>query len=169
MPTPPRRVRIPRQAPCAAFFPTIAPHRMPTAATGQTVRIHYTGTLADGTQFDSSEGRAPLEFTLGSGQVIPGFDVAVTGMEVGATKTVTIPAAQAYGEPRPEMVLEVGRDQFPAGVVPEVGQELHLQTPEGQHVPVRVVEVADDTVMLDANHALAGEDLTFALELVEIV
>ncbi|MEM8556921.1 MAG: FKBP-type peptidyl-prolyl cis-trans isomerase [Bacteroidota bacterium] len=142
---------------------------MSTATNGQTVRIHYTGTLADGTQFDSSEGRTPLEFTLGSGQVIPGFDAAVAGMAVGATKTVVIPAAEAYGEPRPEMVIEVGHDQFPAGVVPEVGQELHLQTPEGQHVPVRVVEVGDDTVLLDANHPLAGEDLTFALELVEIV
>ncbi len=139
------------------------------ASIGDTVRIHYTGTLTDGTTFDSSEGREPLEFTLGSGQVIPGFDAGVTGMEPGESKTVTIPAADAYGPRRPEMMLEVGPDQFPEGMNPEVGQQLQMSQPDGQAVVVTVAEVSDDGVMLDANHPLAGEDLTFALTLDEIV
>lgn len=139
------------------------------ASSGDTVRVHYTGTLNDGSRFDSSEGREPLEFTIGSGQVIPGFDEAVQGLEPGQTRTVTIPAEEAYGEHQPEMVLRVGRDQFPPDIAPEVGQQLQIGLSNGQQMPVRVVEVGDDTVALDANHPLAGEALTFEITLEEIV
>ena len=142
---------------------------MAQAASGDTVRIHYTGTLSDGTVFDSSEGRGPLEFTLGVGQVIPGFDRAVEGMAPGETQTVEIPAAEAYGPLREEMMLSVSPDQFPEGMTPEVGQQLQLSQPDGQAVVVRVADVADDAVLLDANHELAGKDLTFEITLEEIV
>ena len=139
------------------------------ATQGDTVRVHYTGTLTDGTEFDSSAGREPLEFTLGSGQVIPGFDAGVTGMEPGETKTVMILAADAYGPRRDEMMLTVGADQFPDEMDPEVGQQLQLSQPDGQAVVVTVAEVTDDGVLLDANHPLAGEDLRFELTLDSIV
>ena len=139
------------------------------ASQGDTVRVHYTGTLTDGTEFDSSAGREPLEFTLGSGQVIPGFDAGVTGMEPGETKTVMILADDAYGPRRPEMMLEVSPDQFPDEMEPEVGQQLQLSQPDGQAVVVTVTEVSDDSVTLDANHPLAGEDLRFELTLDSIV
>lgn len=140
---------------------------MPHAKHGDTVRVHYTGTLPDGSVFDSSSGRDPIEFTLGTGQVIPGFDQAVTGMEVGQEKSVTIPAADAYGPRRDELVLQVDRGQFPPNVDPQVGQQFQLG--EGDHMfVVTVKDVAEQNVVLDANHPLAGEDLTFALELVEI-
>ena len=142
---------------------------MAQATTGDTVRVHYTGTLHDGTTFDSSEGREPLEFTVGGGQVIPGFDQAVEGMEPGDTKTVEIPADDAYGPKREEMMLQVSPDQFPEGVDPELGQQLQLSQPDGQNVVVRVTDVQDDAVTLDANHPLAGEDLTFEITLDEIV
>ena len=140
---------------------------MAQAKSGDTVRIHYTGTLDDGSVFDSSRGRTPLEFTLGSGQVIPGFDDAVTGMAVGEAQTVTIPAAQAYGDRRPELMRRVPRDQFPTHIEPEVGRQLQVGGAGGAMV-VTVREVGPEGVLLDANHPLAGEDLTFALELVEI-
>ena len=137
------------------------------ARQGDTVRIHYTGTLADGSVFDSSEGREPLEFTLGGGQVIAGFDDAVTGMSVGEQKTVTIPADQAYGDRRDDLMLAVPRADFPPNISPEVGDQLQLGD-GGRTMVVTVREVSPDRVLLDANHPLAGEDLTFALELVEI-
>ena len=137
------------------------------AKTGDTVRIHYTGTLNDGSVFDSSEGRDPLEFTLGEGQVIPGFEEAVAGMAVGEEKTVTIPADEAYGRTRQELVLTVPRAQLPAGMEPRVGQQLQLMQGSEAFV-VTVREVRDDAVVLDANHPLAGQDLTFELSLVEI-
>jgi peptidylprolyl isomerase len=137
------------------------------AKPGDTVRIHYTGTLADGTEFDSSRDREPLSFTVGAGQVIPGFDAAVTGMSVGDRKTVTIPADQAYGPPRDEMIVEVPRGQMPPQITPRVGQRLQLGG-GAQAMMVVVREVRDDAVVLDGNHPLAGEDLTFALELVEV-
>ncbi len=140
---------------------------MERAKPGNTVRVHYTGTLGDGTVFDSSRGRDPFEFVLGAGQVIPGFEQAVTGMEVGERKTVTIPAEAAYGPHRQDLTLTVGRDQFPAHITPAVGQQLQM-TRRGQVFTVTVQEVSDQAVVLDANHPLAGEDLTFALELVEI-
>lgn len=139
------------------------------ASSGDTVRVHYTGTLDDGSRFDSSEGRAPLEFTVGGGQVIAGFDEAVLGMEPGQTRTVTIPAEEAYGERNDEMLLRVERDQFPSEIEPEVGQQLQLTLSNGQQVPVQIVEVAEDVVTLDANHPLAGEALTFEITLEEIV
>ncbi len=142
---------------------------MAQATSGDTVRIHYTGTLSDGTVFDSSEGREPLEFTLGVGQVIPGFDRAVAGMAPGETQTVEIPAEEAYGPSREEMMLSVSPDQFPEGMDPELGQQLQLSQPDGQAVVVRVTEIEDDAVTLDANHPLAGKDLTFEITLDEIV
>lgn len=139
---------------------------MSFAASGDTVHIHYTGRLDDGTVFDSSEGREPLVFVLGAGQVIPGFDDAVTGMAVGDAKTVTIPATRAYGEKRDEMVLQFPLEELPQGVDPQVGQHLQMSTPEGQVFQVEVVSRDEVTLTLDANHPLAGKDLTFDIELV---
>lgn len=141
---------------------------MTQAKAGDTVAIHYTGTLADGSQFDSSEGRDPLRFTLGSGQIIAGLDAAITGMSQGEKKSVTIATADAYGDHRPEAVQAVPRVQIPAEIPLEVGGGLQVQTPDGQTIPVTVTSVTDEEVTLDANHPLAGKDLTFAVELVEI-
>ncbi|TCP44160.1 FKBP-type peptidyl-prolyl cis-trans isomerase [Rhodovulum marinum] len=135
---------------------------------GDKVRIHYTGTLADGTTFDSSQGRDPLEFTVGSGEIIPGLDSALPGMAAGDKKTVEIPCAEAYGEANPEARQAIPRAQVPAEIPLEIGTRLQLQTPQGQVMPVTVAEVTDDEVVLDANHPLAGQDLTFAIELVSI-
>ena len=140
---------------------------MRRAQTGDTVSVHYTGTLADGSVFDSSRGREPLEFTVGGGRVIPGFDAAVAGMAVGEQKTVTIVADQAYGAHRPELMVEVDRAQFPTDVEPEIGQQLQLSR-GGQQFVVTVRDVSDGSLLLDGNHPLAGEDLTFALELVGV-
>ncbi len=142
---------------------------MTTAKDGDTVKIHYTGTLADGSTFDSSKGKDPLQFTLGSGQVIPGFEKAVIGMEIGATSTTTIVADEAYGQRREEYVQQVPKTQIPEGMDPQVGQMLQLEQPNGQNVIVTVTEVAEETITLDANHQLAGKDLTFEINLVEIV
>jgi peptidylprolyl isomerase len=141
---------------------------MAQARAGDTVRIHYTGRLDDGEVFDSSSEREPLEFTLGGGEVIAGFDEAVTGMAPGEAKTVVIPAERAYGPRRDEMVGTVPRAQFPPAIEPAVGQRLQMQR-EGQPFVVTVTEVTDDAVVLDANHPLAGRALTFDLRLVEIV
>jgi FKBP-type peptidyl-prolyl cis-trans isomerase 2 len=141
---------------------------MTAAKSGDTVRIHYTGTLSDGSVFDSSEGRDPLEFTLGSGQVIPGFDNGVTGMKVGETKTIEIASDDAYGPVHEDARQDVPRAQIPDEIPLEVGIQLQMQSPTGQVVPVTVVAVTDEAVTLDANHPLAGKDLTFALELVSI-
>ena len=141
---------------------------MAEARQGDTVRVHYTGKLDDGSVFDSSRGRDPLEFTLGSGQVIPGFEKAISGMEPGDEKEITIAAGDAYGDRRDDLLLAVGHDQFPDEIDPEPGQQLQMSR-EGQNFLVTVSEVRDDGVVLDANHPLAGKDLTFALELVEIV
>lgn len=140
---------------------------MSQAQRGDTVRVHYTGTLQDGSVFDSSQGREPLEFQLGAGQVIPGFEEAIAGMEVGEAKTVTLPADQAYGARRSELLLTLPRNQFPEHIDPQVGQQLQLTQGEESFV-VTVHEVNGDAVVLDGNHPLAGEDLVFALELVEI-
>ena len=142
---------------------------MAQAKEGDTVRIHYTGTLADGTTFDSSDGRDPLEFTVGSGQIIPGLDKAIPGMEIGEKKTVTAAADEAYGQPDPNARQDVPREQIPAEIQLEVGLMLEMRSPDGQSIPVTVAEITDETVTLDANHRLAGHDLTFAIELVEIV
>ena len=142
---------------------------MSEAKTGDTVRIHYTGTLADGSQFDSSAGRDPLEFKLGSGQVIPGFDQAVTGITVDQEQTVEIPAADAYGAVHEDRRQSFPRDQIPADIPLEIGTQLQLAGPQGQPIMVQIADVSDDAVILDANHPLAGKDLTFQIRLVEIV
>ena len=136
------------------------------AKTGDTVRVHYTGRLDDGTVFDSSDGREPLSFTLGVGQVVAGFDAAVAGMEVGDAKTVRLPPDEAYGARDPERTLVVPPDAFPDGVRPAPGQRLQLGVQGGGAVEAVVTDVADDGVTLDANHPLAGEALTFDLTLV---
>lgn len=135
---------------------------------GDTVRIHYTGTLNDGSTFDSSDGREPLQFTVGSGQIIPGLDAAIPGMAVGDKKVVEVPADQAYGQPDPNARQAVPRAEIPAEIPLEIGTQLQVQTPQGQVMPVTVAEVTETEVTLDANHPLAGRDLTFAIELVEI-
>jgi peptidylprolyl isomerase len=136
---------------------------------GDTVRIHYTGTLADGSTFDSSAGRDPLEFTVGSGQIIPGLDIALPGMAVGDKKVVEVPCAQAYGEADPNARQAVPRGEIPADIPLDLGTQLQVQTPTGQVMQVVVAEVTDTEVTLDANHPLAGRDLTFAIELMDIV
>ena len=141
---------------------------MAQAKKGDSVKVHYTGTLGDGTVFDSSDGREPMEFTLGAGQVIPGFDQAVDGMAAGEKTKLTIPTDEAYGAVREEMVLTVPKSQFPEDVTPEVGQQFEVGQEQGQGVVVKVTEIAEDSVTLDANHPLAGKDLTFEIELVEI-
>ncbi len=135
---------------------------------GDTVHLHYTGTLLDGSTFDSSEGREPLQFVVGSGQIIPGLDVAIPGMKVGDKKIVKIGADDAYGQSNPEMRQAVPREGIPADIPLEVGTQLQMQTPDGQAMPVTVVEVDEATVTLDANHALAGKDLQFDIELMKI-
>lgn len=142
---------------------------MTTAKSGDTVRIHYTGTLNDGTEFDSSSGRDPLEFAVGGGQVIPGFDSAVDGMAVGENKTVTIPPGEAYGERHEQLVQEVPKSALPDEIDPAVGMHLQSRSPEGQVMNLVVTEVADASITVDGNHPLAGQALTFDIELVEIV
>jgi peptidylprolyl isomerase len=138
------------------------------ASDGKSVRIHYTGKLDDGTTFDSSRGREPLQFTLGERQVIPGFETAVRGMQEGESRTVTIPADQAYGRHRPELVHQVPQDQVPAGVDLTPGARLEARAKDGRSIPLTVVAVEEGTVRLDANHPLAGQDLTFDIELLKV-
>ena len=142
---------------------------MAQAGTGDTVRVHYTGTLEDGSVFDTSSGREPLEFTVGSGQVIPGFEGAVDGMSPGESETVVIPAEQAYGPHREEMMLEVDRAQVPPELDPKVGERLEIKQQDGRSVPVTVTAVTEGQIILDGNHPLAGKALTFEIDLVEIV
>ena len=142
---------------------------MQQAQNGDKVKVHYHGKLRSGETFDSSNGREPLEFTLGSGQVIKGFDDGVRGMQVGDKKTVEIPVGDAYGEKNDDMLIEFPKDQFPPDLNPEVGMQLMMNNGQGQQFPVNIVEVKEESVVLDANHPLAGQDLIFDLELVEIV
>lgn len=135
---------------------------------GDTVQVHYTGKLDDGTVFDTSEEREPLQFTLGAEQVIPGFEEAVSDMDVGEKKSVTIPVNKAYGPRQDEMVFLVPQEQFPEDIEPQEGQQLQLQHPSGQTLVAVVTDVSQQGVTLDANHPLAGQDLTFDLELVGI-
>jgi len=141
---------------------------MSQASAGNKIAIHYTGTLADGSVFDSSEGRDPLSFTMGEGQIIPGLETALDGMAEGEEKTVTVPADDAYGQKNPQAMQRVPRSSVPDGVPLDLGTQLQLQTPEGQAMPVTVAEVTESEVVLDANHPLAGKDLTFAVKVVSV-
>ena len=141
---------------------------MSTVKNGDAVKVHYTGKFDDGQVFDSSEGGDPLGFTVGAGQVIPGFDAALLGMRIGETKNVVIPADQAYGQRMEEYVQTIDRQQFNlSGVEPELGLAIEMQTPQGS-IPLVITELTETTVTLDANHPLAGEELHFDLTLVEI-
>ena len=142
---------------------------MAQVKSGDKIKVHYHGKLTSGETFDSSEGREPLEFEVGSGQVIKGFDDGVTGMSVGEKKTVNIPFDEAYGPRNSEMVIEMPKDRFPKDMDIEVGMPLGMSDQQGQQFQVTIVEIKEEVVMLDANHPLAGQDLIFDLELVEIV
>jgi peptidylprolyl isomerase len=135
---------------------------------GDVVKVHYTGKLTTGDEFDSSVGREPLEFTVGAGQMIKGFDAALPGMVIGDKKTINIPAEEGYGERSEEAIIEFPRENVPADMKLEAGMPLTLSNEQGQPVPVIVKEVKDDVVILDANHFLAGQELVFDIELVEI-
>ncbi|WP_224017434.1 FKBP-type peptidyl-prolyl cis-trans isomerase [Ferruginibacter albus] len=138
------------------------------AKNGDNVKVHYTGKLVNGEQFDSSAGREPLAFTVGAGQMIKGFDAAIPGMSVGDKKTINIPAEEGYGERSEEAIIEFPKEHVPADMILTPGQQLTLTNQHGQPVPVVVVEVKDDVIILDANHFLAGKELVFDIELVEI-
>jgi peptidylprolyl isomerase len=141
---------------------------MTAANDGNTVKVHYTGKLEDGTEFDSSKDRAPLEFTIGTGMIIPGFEQAVIGMSPGEAKTAKIAAAEAYGPHRQDQVFVVERSKFPDHITPQLGQRLEIRQTEGT-IDVTVTSVTESDVTLDANHPLAGQDLIFDIELVEVV
>ncbi len=142
---------------------------MSQAKAGDTVRVHYTGKLDDDTEFDSSAGRDPLEFALGSGRVLPGLDKAVQDMAVGETKSVRIEAEEAYGPRREELIQEVPKTALPEDISPAVGMRLQAQGPDGQAIKLVVTAVAEESITVDANHPLAGEALNFDIELVEII
>ena len=136
---------------------------------GDSVKVHYTGTFDSGEVFDTSEGSEPLAFQVGAGQVIPGFDQALLGMQSGETKNIIIPPEEAYGAREEGLVQQIRRDQFRlTGVEPEVGMALEMRTPDGHGIPMVITEMTESTVTLDANHPLAGETLYFALNLVEV-
>jgi peptidylprolyl isomerase len=142
---------------------------MKHAESGSTIKVHYTGKLDDGTVFDSSREREPLEFTIGSGGIIKGFENGVMGMAVGDAKTIKIPSTDAYGPFREDLVMSVEKSQLPHDIPPAKGQMLSLRHPNGESIDVMITEVTSDSVTLNANHPLAGNDLTFELELVEIL
>ncbi len=135
---------------------------------GDAVKVHYTGKLEDGTVFDSSRERDPLKVNVGAGELIPGFEKSLMGMEPGQSKTVTLAPEEAYGERREDLVVDVGKDQFPENIEPKVGERLQVKQPDGSMVNVQITKMEDDKVTLDANHPLAGQKLTFDLELVDI-
>jgi peptidylprolyl isomerase len=139
------------------------------AEKGKRIRVHYTGTLSDGEVFDSSRGRSPLEFTVGAGQMIPGFDKGVEGMRVGEERTLVLPPDLAYGTKRNDRVFSVSRDVMPENYEPSVGDSLQMMTRGGTPMSVTVTSVGEDSVELDANHRLAGKELTFKVELMEIL
>ena len=141
---------------------------MQQAQNGDKVKVHYHGKLRSGETFDSSQGRDPLEFELGSGQVIKGFDEGIKGMQVGDKKTIEIAVVDAYGEKQQEMIIEFPKEQFPPDMNPEAGMQLMMSNGSGQQFPVTIVDVKEESVVLDANHPLAGQELIFDLELVEI-
>lgn len=142
---------------------------MTQAQRGDTVKIHFTGKLPSGEVFDSSFDREPAHFTLGEQTVVPGVEEAIVGMEEGETKTVVLPPDKAYGESRSELVVDVERQNFPEGVDPEVGQRLRFLKADGREIVATVKSVSDSTVVVDANHPLSGEAITFDIELVQIL
>lgn len=141
---------------------------MSKAKDGDTVKVHYTGTLENGEVFDTSQEREPLEFQLGQGQLIPGFEKAVIGMSEGDSTKVDIPSDEAYGEVRDDLVINVPKDQLPDDVEPKIGMQLQVNQQNGQPIPVRITEIKNEELILDANHPLAGKDLTFEIELLEV-
>ncbi len=142
---------------------------MTKANNGDTVKVNYTGKLEDGSVFDSSENREPLEFTMGEGQIIPGFEKAVDGMTAGESTTVDIPSDDAYGERRDDLEMDIAKSELPEEVEPKEGMQLQMKQQEnGQVIPVQIVGVGDDKVTIDANHPLAGKDLTFNIEVVDV-
>ncbi|MEN6356513.1 MAG: peptidylprolyl isomerase [Armatimonadota bacterium] len=141
---------------------------MAQAKQGNNVKVEYTGKLKDGSVFDTSADREPLEFTIGGGQIIPDFEEAVVGMNPGDSKTIEVPAARAYGPRHDDMVINIDRAQFPEDIKPEVGDQLQISQPDGRAAVVTVTEITEDSVTLDANHPLAGQDLTFDIQLVEV-
>jgi peptidylprolyl isomerase len=141
---------------------------MAAAGIGDTVKVHYTGRLEDGTEFDSSHDGSPLEFTIGSGQIVPGFEEAVVGMQPGESKSASIPPEKAYGPYRDELTVEVKRSDLPSDLDPEVGQRLQLENRDGKLLVVLVTDVNESCIRLDANHPLAGKDLVFEISLVEV-
>ena len=142
---------------------------MQQVKSGDKIKVHYHGRLTNGETFDKTEGREPLEFEVGSGMVIKGFDDGVTGMAVGDKKTINIPFVEAYGPKNPDMIIDMPKDRFPKDMEIEVGMPLSMSDGQGQQFQVVVAEVQDEMVILDANHPLAGEDLIFDLELIEII
>ncbi len=142
---------------------------MAGAKRGDTVRVHFTGRLEDGTVFDTSAERGPYEFTIGENRIVPGFSHAVIGMKPGESKTVEIPAKKAYGLHRKEMIAVIERNKLEAHLNPEIGQRLRIDQADGQKIPATVIKVSASSVTLDANHPLAGKNLTFDIELLEIV
>jgi peptidylprolyl isomerase len=141
---------------------------MSEAKNGDIVKVHYTGTLEDGTVFDSSKERDPLQFTLGKGQLIKGFEEAVIGMSVGETKSVSIPSDEAYGSHREDLLLKFNKSDFPPDIEPKGGLVINLVSPDGRNLLATITEMSGDSVTLDANHPLAGKDLTFNIDLVEV-
>jgi len=142
---------------------------MAQAKYGDTVKVHYTGKLEDGTVFDTSLNRDPLQFTIGEGQVISGFEEAVVGMNPGESKTAKVPADKAFGPYRKEMVVVVDRNQFPKHLEPKVGEQLQIHQADGRTIVATITDVSESSVTLDANHPLAGKDLIFDIQLIEIV
>jgi peptidylprolyl isomerase len=153
---------------CPGSFKSIKIKLMQQVKSGDVVKVHYTGKLTSGEQFDSSEGREPLEFTVGAGQMIKGFDAAMPGMTLGEKKTINIPAADAYGERSEEAIIQFPKENVPADMKLEPGMQLTLSNQAGQPFPVVVIEVQEEVILLDANHFLAGKELVFDIELVEI-
>ena len=151
------------------YFKKLKKTQMQQVKSGDKIKVHYHGRLTNGETFDKSEGREPLEFEVGSGMVIKGFDDGVTGMAVGDKKTINIPADEAYGPKNPDMIIDMPKDRFPKDMEIEVGMPLSMSDGQGQQFQVVVAEVQEEVIILDANHPLAGEDLIFDLELVEII
>ncbi len=141
---------------------------MSKVKSGDRIKVHYTGKMEDGTVFDSSKGRQPLEFNVGLGQVIPGFEKGVMGMEIGDSKTVVIPPEQGYGKVREDLIADVNKSDFPENITPEIGKKLQIEQDDGSKLHVTITRVGEEKVTLDANHPLAGKTLTFDIELLEI-